>query len=249
MQQSLQHPAFEAVRAPRGVGSSPGRSSSAPRVAAAALVWLVASLTFVASAAAGESGPAPGSTSGARALLVVQDTVARVLAAVSRHGQQGRAEPAKALAAVEKIVMPSVDLERVSRLVLGKHWQSASAAQRARFKREFGSQLMRTYAIGVIDYLMFSEMVGSQVTYLTPIVNEDSGVAIVPTKVGNSAIQARVDYRLHRRDGTWKVYDVMVDGVSTVRTYRSSFIAEMSRHGIDRLIERIAAKNREFGPT
>ncbi len=145
--------------------------------------------------------------------------------------------------------MPSVDLERVSRLVLGKHWQSASAAQRARFKREFGSQLMRTYAIGVIDYLMFSEMVGSQVTYLTPIVNEDSGVAIVPTKVGNSAIQARVDYRLHRRDGTWKVYDVMVDGVSTVRTYRSSFIAEMSRHGIDRLIERIAAKNREFGPT
>ena len=211
-------------------------------------VWLFASLSLVAGASADESRPADGGTPAVEAQLLVQDTVARVIAAMSRDVQKGMKEPDTAVAILERIVMPSVDLERISRLVLGKHWQRATLAQRERFKREFGTQLLRTYAIGVLDYLTLSEKVGSQVSYLPPTTNEDKNIATVRTKVGRSAMQIRVDYRLHRRDSAWKVYDVLVEGVSTVRTYRTSFISETRRHGIDSLTDRIAAKNRQFGP-
>lgn len=209
---------------------------------------LIALLSSVTDAWAGESTPADGGNPAAEAQLLVQDTIARVLAAVSRDMQKGVTEQAAAMAIVEKVVMPNVDLERVSHLVLGKHWRRATLSQRKRFKHEFGNQLLRTYAIGVVDYLSVSEKVGSRVSYLPPTVNEDKSVATVRTKVGRSAMQVSVDYRLHRRDRIWKVYDVLVDGVSTVRTYRTSFMSETNRHGIDSLTDRIAAKNRQFGP-
>lgn len=248
MQHSSNHIASEPMPATQCDHYSGYRSSSTVKVMAATFVWLFASLSLVAGASAGESRPADDGKRAAEAQLLVQDTIARVLAAVSRDMQKGMTEPDAAMAIVERIVMPSVDLERVSRLVLGKHYKRATVAQRARFKREFGTQLLRTYAIGVVDYLTLSEKVGSQVSYLAPMINEAESIATVRTKVGRSAMQVRIDYRLHRRDSTWKVYDVLVEGVSTVRTYRTSFISETRRHGIDSLTDSIAAKNRQFGP-
>lgn len=219
---------------------------SSPKIAV--LVWLVVSLPIVASVWAGEREPSVGGEPALEAQLLVQDTIARVLAAMSRDRKQLDDRPASAAAIVEKVVMPSVDMERVSRLVLGKHWLRATQPQRERFKREFGTQLLRTYAIGVVDYLTLSDELGTEISYLPPTVNDDESVATVRTKVGYSAMQVRIDYRLHLRDESWKVYDVLVEGVSTVRTYRNSFIGETRKHGIDSLTDRIAAKNRQYGP-
>lgn len=240
--------ASESMRATHGIRSTECDSASVASTVAAALVCLIVTLPFAAGAKAEES-VSIGSEPAAEAQLVVQNTIARVLAAMSRGTQPvSDDEPTKAIAIVDKIVMPNVDLERVSQLVLGKHWRRASLDQRERFKREFGTQLLRTYAIGVIDYLIVSNKLGTQISYLAPIVNESGTIATVPTAVGPSAIQVRIDYRLHRRGEIWKVYDVVVDGVSTVRTYRTSFIAETTRNGIDSLTDQIAAKNREYDP-
>lgn len=212
----------------------------------AMLVSFLVLLSGVGSVSAGETDRTGGAVSAAEAQLLVQDTISRVLAAMARGQDQIDDQPALALAIVKKIVMPSVDLERVSQLVLGDHWRDATRTQRQRFKREFGIHLLRTYAIGVVDYLVVSDKLGTEIIYLPPMVNGDESLATVRTKVGRSAMQVRIDYRLHRRDESWKVYDVLVEGVSTVRIYRKSFIAETSRHGLDRLTDRIAAKNRQF---
>lgn len=216
------------------------------RVVGVVFVSLLVSLSVVGSASADETKRTGGAVSAAEAQLLVQDTIARVLAAMARDNSQADNQSAAALAIVKKIVMPSVDLERVCQLVLGNHWRDATATQRQRFEREFGAHLLRTYAVGVVDYLVVSDKLGTQISYLPPMVNGDKSLATVRTKVGRAAMQVRIDYRLHRRDETWKVYDVLVEGVSTVRIYRKSFIAETSRHGIDRLTDRIAAKNRQF---
>jgi phospholipid transport system substrate-binding protein len=218
------------------------------RAMGAVLVSLVVSLPGAGSAWAGETEPAGGAESAAEAQLLVQDTTARVLAAMSRDKKRILDQPAVAFAIVEGIVMPNVDLDRVSKLVLGTHWRRATPAQRERFKREFGTQLLRTYVIGVTDYLTLAEKLGTEISYLPSTANDDKSEATVRTEVGRSAMQVRIDYRLHRRDDSWMVYDVLVEGVSAVRTYRKSFVAETSKRGIDSLTDRIAAKNRQFGP-
>lgn len=218
-----------------------------PGTVGAALVLFLVSLA-VAVPASAEERARSGADSAAGAELLVQNTIARVLAAMASDKSKVSAEPASAMAIVEKIVMPSVDLERVSQLVLGKHWRGASEVQRERFKREFGIHLLRTYAIGVVDYMVLSDKLGTGIRFLPAKVNGDRSLATVRTEVGRSILQVQIDYRLHRRDEIWKVYDVLVEGVSTVRMYRKSFIAETSKHGIDHLTDRIAAKNRKFTP-
>jgi phospholipid transport system substrate-binding protein len=214
----------------------------------AALVWILLSLTVVATASAEESERSREAEPAAAAQQLVQSTIVRVLAAMSADRNKVHDQPSAAMAIVEEIVMPSVDLERVSHLVLGKHWRLASVPQRERFKREFGAHLLRTYAVGVVDYMVLSDKLGTGIKFLPAKVNGDRSLATVRTEVGRSILQVQIDYRLHRRDESWKVYDVLVEGVSTVRMYRSSFIAETSKHGIDHLTDRIAAKNRKFRP-
>ena len=212
---------------------------------AAALVVVIVSLPLGGGAMADEIAPTEPT---AEAQLVVENTISRVLSAMAREKGDSTDGSTAAIAIVDRIVMPNVDLERVSHLVLGKHWRRATFVQRERFKREFGTTLLRTYAIGVIDYLIVSDNLGSEITYLAPVFDKKRNVVTVRTEVASSGMQVRIDYRLHRRNTTWKVYDVLVDGVSTVRTYRHSFIAETARNGIDSLTDQIAAKNRQYGP-
>lgn len=189
------------------------------------------------------------STPAAQAQFVVQDTTSRVLAAMSREQKAIEAEPSRAFDVVERIVMPYVDLERISGLLLGRYWLEATEEQQKRFMKEFGFQLVRTYTIGVSDYLALSGKVGIDINYLPVDLSADDSRARVRSHVGVSGTHTQIDYFLHRGDETWQVYDLRVDGVSVVLTYKSAFVAAARKGGIDYLIERIAAQNRKSNPT
>ena len=180
--------------------------------------------------------------------LLVQDTTSRVLAAMARGAEAEAPVQRRAFDAVESIVMPHVDLRLVSRQVLGKHWATATPHQRKMFMQEFGAQLVHVYVITMTEYLSISDKLGVTIDYLPVDFDHERGRAVVPTRVGVANARVRLDYRLHlSRDG-WKVYDVLVDGVSVVRTYRKSIIAEVSRVGLDRFIARLADRNRKNQP-
>src|SRR5690606_35927021 len=137
---------------------------------------------------------------------------------------------------VEDLILPHLDFESFSRLTLGKHWRQASPEQREAFTREFRSMLMHTYASSLNTYAGETfEHAGER--------NEGEGRVLVQTRfVRVQGEPVRVDYRLHRRDGEWKIYDVVIEGVSLVLNYRSSFGEEISRGGLDQLIQRMADK-------
>lgn len=189
------------------------------------------------------------STPAAQAQFVVQDTTSRVLAAMFREQQAIEDEPSRAFDVVERIVMPYVDLERISGLLLGRYWLEATEEQQKRFMKEFGFQLVRTYTIGVSDYLALSGRVGIDINYLPVDLSEDNRRARVRSHVEVPGVQTQIDYFLHRSDDAWQVYDLRVDGVSVVLTYKSAFVAAARQGGIDYLIERIAAQNRKSNPT
>ena len=176
------------------------------------------------------------------ALDVLRATTEALSAEVEQNRDAIAADPGVARAVVRKVLTPKLDLERTSRWVLGKHWRTADDGQKARFIQEFRTLLVRTYARAV------AELAGVNVEYL-PIKESGSDKDVtVQTQIpraGDAPIG--VYYRMYNGTEGWKVYDVAIDGVSLVTTYRSSFSRVVRTDGMDGLIDRLAEKNRSTG--
>ena len=140
---------------------------------------------------------------------------------------------------VEEIIYPNVDFNRVSALVLGKHWRTASKEQKLRFRKEFQLLLIRTYARA------FTEFNDWTVSFLPMKMKDGSKKALVKTEVlqpGRPPVA--VSYRMRLSKGEWKVYDIIIEGGSLVTNYRNSFKNEVKRSGsLDAVIEKLAERN------
>lgn len=171
------------------------------------------------------------------ALGLVKSTTAQLLGEVQAEKD---VNAARAFDLVAKHIDPVVDLERSARWILGKHWRKATPDQRKRFVEEFRKMLIRTYAIAV------AENPNVDIEYLPVKRTKRPHEAIVETRIPQpTSPPIAIDYRLHGDDKGWKLFDVTIEGVSLVRTYRSSFSPRVRKNGLDALIEDMAEKNRQ----
>lgn len=142
---------------------------------------------------------------------------------------------------VDEVIYPQVDFNRLSALVLGRHWKEANKDQQERFKKEFKTLLVRTYSRAFIEFKEWS------VRFLPLHMNEGDKKLIVKTEVLQPGQQPiGVDYRMAlTRDG-WKVYDITIEGVSLVTNYRNSFKTDIERTGsLEGVIDTLASRNAE----
>lgn len=142
---------------------------------------------------------------------------------------------------VNEVIYPHTDFDRISALVLGKLWKTATNDERERFKHEFQTLLVRTYSRAFVEFNDWS------VRFL-PIEMEDGATkAIVKTEVLQPGIQPiGVNYRMLLSDGVWKAYDIMIEGVSLVTNYRSTFTNEVQTKGsLNAVIEGLVKRNAE----
>ena len=143
---------------------------------------------------------------------------------------------------LNRIVAPHFDFDATAKLVLGHYWRDANPQQRQRFIQEFRTHLVQFYAVSLAKYK------DQKIDYKQPRAPATDDEVVVNTEVqqhGGTPIP--IDYRMHLKDGDWKVYDVTVDGVSMVASNRSSFAEEIQQGGIDALIDRLAQRNRQNG--
>ena len=170
---------------------------------------------------------------------LIKDTSEEMIRILEQDRQKLIDDPEHVYRLATDILVPHVDMYRVSRLVLGKYWRRASREQRLRFSKEFRRMLVRTYASALkqfrgqadIDFLPMRDAPGAD-------------NVIVNTKIAHAGAQpVSVSYRMHLRRGQWLVYDVKVEGVSLVTNYRSSFSHQIRQKGLDHLILRIAELN------
>ena len=142
---------------------------------------------------------------------------------------------------VEETIYPHVDFDRISALVLGKNWKSASETEKTQFKQEFKTLLVRTYSRAFIEFKDWS------VQFLPVTKDENPDKVIVNTEVlqpGRKAIS--VNYRMMKNGNEWKAYDILIEGVSLVTNYRSSFKSDIERTGsLASVIESLAKRNKE----
>ena len=121
---------------------------------------------------------------------------------------------------------------------VGRSWNQASAEQKRQLVEEFRRMLVRTYANAISSYQ------GQTMKVLPVRMKPDDTEATVRNQyIRPGAKPVQVDYTMRKTDGGWKIYDIVVEGVSLVLTYRSEFDAIVKQDGIDGLIKRIVAKN------
>lgn len=165
---------------------------------------------------------------------VVKRTADQVLRVLEAEQQELRAHPERLYEVVNKYILPNFSFPAMSRLVLGRHWRSATDQQRAQFTEAFRSLLVRTYADSLIDYT------GVPIRYLPVHMDEKAKDATVHTEIQPATGSAvTISYRLRLINGEWKVIDVVVEGVSLITNYRTEFSAEISQTGLDSLIRNL----------
>lgn len=183
----------------------------------------------------------PGlAAAGAGPRQVVKTTADQVLQALTQHA--GNHHPGELYQLVDRIVIPHMDFQRMSRWVLGRYWRRATPDQRTRFVRGFRNLLVRTYTTALAQYH------GQTIDYEPVNLSGGARDVTVHTKIrqtGGPPIP--VAYRLHNEHGDWKAYDVIIDGMSLVANYRSTFAAQVRRGGVEGLIRQIAARNQQAG--
>ncbi len=142
---------------------------------------------------------------------------------------------------VDQSINPHVDFDKISSLVLGKLWKSASPDEQHRFKKEFQTLLVRTYSRA------FSEFKEWSIRFLPSEMEDGATKVVVKTEVLQPGIQPiAVNYRMYLANGEWKAYDIMIEGVSLVTNYRTTFSDEVQTKGsLDAVIDGLAKRNAE----
>ncbi len=173
---------------------------------------------------------------------VIQKVSDRLQAVLKQNRRSIKSNPERIYGLVDGALSPYINFHRVSYLVLGKNWKTASAGQRSRFSAQFKRLLIRTYATA------FSEFNNWEVHHMPMSQSGSANDVSVRTKVTRSgASPVSVIYKMHREGGGWKVYDVRIDGISLVTNYRNSFNMEIRRGGMEGLIKRLTAMNHGGG--
>ena len=147
----------------------------------------------------------------------------------------------KVIDLVETRVLPHFNFTRMTSLAVGKEWRKASPSQQQQLTQEFRTLLVRTYSNALTGYR------NQKMVYKPFRMNAGDTDVLVRTEVvqpGAKAVQ--IDYSLEKQDAGWKVYDVVVAGVSLVTNYRENFAQEIRAGGIDGLIRSLETKNKSL---
>lgn len=144
----------------------------------------------------------------------------------------------KALALAEQKILPHVDFREATRLAVGRGWASATPAQQERLVTEFRAMLVRIYSNAIDTYR-------GQTLRVFPVkmAPEDTEVTVRNQYLRPGRPPVPVEYAMRKTPEGWKIYDIVVENVSLVLTYRGEFDQVIRQSGIDGLIRRMTEKN------
>lgn len=172
--------------------------------------------------------------------VLVKNTATEVIDVIKKDKDIQAGDMKKIVALTEEKILPHFDFERMSRIVLGRNWTKASKEQQTQFVNEFRTLLVRTYSSALAKYR-------NQTIEYKPLraAPGDTDVTVKTEILQPGGPAVPVDYALQKRDDEWKVYDVVIEGVSLVTNYRGQFANEIKQNGMDGLIQRLADKNKQ----
>lgn len=173
--------------------------------------------------------------------VLVKTITDDVVATLKKDKDIQAGDAKKAADLIETKIVPHFDFIRMARIAMARNWRSATPEQQKEIASEFKTLLVRTYSSALVNYR--EHQIDYKPLRAKP---EDNEVTVKSdVKPSGSTQPVTIDYELEKTDNGWKIYDVKVDGVSLVTTYRDTFATEVRERGIDGLIKSLATKNRE----
>jgi phospholipid transport system substrate-binding protein len=165
---------------------------------------------------------------------LVQSVAQAMLTDLDANRAAYQKDPSKVDALVEKNLLPHFDTQYSAQLVLGKNWRTATPEQRKRFVDAFYHSLLRNYGSAL------AEFTGDKLKVFPSTVDGGADRATVRTEVKRSnGTRVPVNYSLRKTPEGWKAWDVVIEGISYVKSFREDFGAEIDQRGLDAVIERI----------
>lgn len=173
--------------------------------------------------------------------VLVKEVTLEVVDLIAKDREIRTGNRAKLIGLIEQKVLPHFNFTAMTALAVGQNWRKASAEQKTRLIGEFKTLLVRTYASALAAY-------SEQKFDFRPLRAKptDTDVTVQVRVLQPGAQPVPIDYSMEKTASGWKVYDVMVGGVSLVANYRTEFTSVVRASGIDGLIKDLTAKNRSL---
>jgi phospholipid transport system substrate-binding protein len=197
---------------------------------------------FAIGAQAADTPAAAPNASSLTPQQLVENSAKRMLTELDANRAMYKSDPAKLDALVGNVLLPNFDTEYSARLVLGQSWRTATPEQRKRFVDAFYHSLLRNYGAALIDF--------TADRFIVLPYKGDPGdtTATVRTEVKKSSgDKVPVNFSLRKTPDGWKAWDVVIEGISYVKSFRTDFASEIQQKGLDDVITRLEKEGR-VGP-
>jgi len=199
-----------------------------------ATLWVTICLAAGVAYAQTPPPAAPAAGGGDSPSDIVQTAAQGMLGDLDKDREAYRKDPAKISALVDKYLLPHFDVEFSAKLVLGQHWRTATPEQRKAFIDAFYHSLLANYGAAL------AEFTSDRLKIYPTTVDANTPRATVRTEVKRSnGDRVSVNYYMHRTPQGWKAWDVVIDGISYVNSYREDFGPQIEQQGIDAVIKRL----------
>ena len=165
---------------------------------------------------------------------LIQTSAQKMLDALEADRAAYRKNPKKVEQLVDEVLLPHFDTQYAARLVLGKHWRTATAEQRQKFVDAFYQSLLENYGAALVEFT------ADKMVVLPFKGDEKADRATVRTEVKRSnGTRVPVNYSMRKTEQGWKAWDVTIEGISYVKNFRDDFGAEIDQKGLDAVIRRL----------
>ncbi len=165
---------------------------------------------------------------------LIETSAQKMLQELEAHRAEYRKDPKKVNKLVDEILLPNFDTAYAAEKVLGTHWKSATPEQRQRFVNAFYRSLLAKYGAALVKFE------AGQLKVMPFRGDVNKGTATIQTRVKTTdGTVVPVDYLMRKTEGGWKAWDVKVEGISYVTTFRNDFNTEINRKGLEAVIQRI----------
>jgi phospholipid transport system substrate-binding protein len=172
--------------------------------------------------------------------VLIRSVTTEVAAAIRQDKASPTGQPARLAELLEVKILPLFNFNHMTEIAVARNWRLATPAQQSLLSAEFKTLLVRTYSTALSGYS--DQVIEFKRLHAAPG-DTDVTVKSVMKRPGKEALS--MDYDMERLASGWKVYDIKVDGVSLISTYRETFSDQVREGGIDGLIASIAEKNRQ----
>ena len=188
----------------------------------------------LANASQAQTAPAASAASGEGPTEVVQNAAQGMLGELDKDRDAYRRDPSKVAPVVDKYLLPHFDTEASARLVLGAHWRTATPEQRKHFVDAFYHSLLTNYGSALVDFS------ADRLKVFPTKTDPDATGATVRTEVKRAnGDRVEVNYYLHKTPQGWKAYNLAIEGINYVNSYRIDFGDQIEAQGIDSVIKRL----------